>query len=227
VDHNFLDWSCIRRRLNKSRESTLHPINADLDNKFRFDKLRSGQLGNAARWRATYKRRRSRVAGAWTSVRIPTFNFNDGTAWRLGVRAPKRYFCVCTLTGGGRVAWIVRLVKTGADGEKQSDDVMKINRPDDLGDIANLGLPWPKGNVEERAGSEHQWQRRRGSKSGYMRRRIDASRADDGTVIFSVVVREWIDVVRRRGYRRTTVKSWPFRSWRDRSRSAMWRPGTG
>jgi hypothetical protein len=33
------------------------------------------------------------------------------------------------------------LVKTGADGEKQSAGVMKINRrPDDLGDIANLGL---------------------------------------------------------------------------------------
>jgi len=38
------------------------------------------------------------------------------------------------------VAWIVRLVRTEADGEKQPVDVMKINRPDDLGDIANLGL---------------------------------------------------------------------------------------
>jgi hypothetical protein len=35
------------------------------------------------------------------------------------------------------VAWIVTLVKTGADGEKQSADFMKINRPNDLGDIAN------------------------------------------------------------------------------------------
>ena len=38
------------------------------------------------------------------------------------------------------MAWIVRLVKTGADGEKQSAHVTEINRPDDLGDIASLGL---------------------------------------------------------------------------------------
>jgi hypothetical protein len=35
----------------------------------------------------------------------------------------------------------------------------------------------------------------RGSKSGYRRGRIDASRADDGTVIFSVAVPKWIDVL--------------------------------
>jgi hypothetical protein len=32
------------------------------------------------------------------------------------------------------------LVKTGLDGEGQSTDVMEINRPDNLGDIADLGL---------------------------------------------------------------------------------------
>jgi hypothetical protein len=37
------------------------------------------------------------------------------------------------------VASIARLVKTGADGEKQCTNVLKINPPDDLGDIANLG----------------------------------------------------------------------------------------
>jgi hypothetical protein len=42
-----------------------------------------------------------------------------------------------SLSGGRRVAWIVRLVKTGADGEKQSVDVVTINRPDDLIDITN------------------------------------------------------------------------------------------
>ena len=47
---------------------------------------------------------------------------------------------VLFLTGGGRVAWIVRLVKTGAEGEGQCTDVMEIIRPDDLGDIADLGL---------------------------------------------------------------------------------------
>jgi hypothetical protein len=40
---------------------------------------------------------------------------------------------------GERVAWILRLVKTGAAGEGRTLDVMEINRPDDLGDIANLG----------------------------------------------------------------------------------------
>jgi len=38
------------------------------------------------------------------------------------------------------VAWIVKLVKTEADGEERCADVMTINRPDDLADIANLGL---------------------------------------------------------------------------------------
>ncbi|HEX3991055.1 MAG TPA: hypothetical protein VHX39_07770 [Acetobacteraceae bacterium] len=38
------------------------------------------------------------------------------------------------------MAWIVRLVQLGADGSEPFADVMTINRPDDLGDIANLGL---------------------------------------------------------------------------------------
>ena len=63
-----------------------------------------------------------------------------GTAASLGVRGPERYFRVCSLTGGGRVVWIVRLVQVGADGEAPFVDVMTINRPDDLDDIANLGL---------------------------------------------------------------------------------------
>jgi hypothetical protein len=39
-----------------------------------------------------------------------------------------------------RVAWIVRLVEAGADGDGRSTDVMEIAKPDDLRDIANLGL---------------------------------------------------------------------------------------
>jgi hypothetical protein len=39
------------------------------------------------------------------------------------------------------VIWILSLVKTGAAGEVHAKDVMRIDRPDDLGDIANLGLP--------------------------------------------------------------------------------------
>jgi hypothetical protein len=45
------------------------------------------------------------------------------------------------------VAWIVRLVKTAADGENQSVDVMTINRADDLGDIATLGLTLADGKL--------------------------------------------------------------------------------
>jgi hypothetical protein len=45
------------------------------------------------------------------------------------------------------VAWAVRLVKTGTDGEEQRVDVMQINRPNDLGDIANLGLTMAEGKL--------------------------------------------------------------------------------
>jgi hypothetical protein len=63
-----------------------------------------------------------------------------GTAASLGVRVPERYFRVCYLTRGERVAWIVRLVQIGDDGDEPFADVMTINRPDGLDDIANLGL---------------------------------------------------------------------------------------
>ena len=45
------------------------------------------------------------------------------------------------------MAWIVRLVKTGTDGKKQSIDVATINRPDDLVEIANLGLTLAEGKL--------------------------------------------------------------------------------
>ncbi len=38
------------------------------------------------------------------------------------------------------MAWIVRVVKTGAEGEGLCTDVMEIDRPDNLSDIADLGL---------------------------------------------------------------------------------------
>src|ERR1700688_2358828 len=41
---------------------------------------------------------------------------------------------------GERVAWIIRLVKIGAEGEGRTLDVMEINRPDNLVAIADLGL---------------------------------------------------------------------------------------
>jgi hypothetical protein len=41
------------------------------------------------------------------------------------------------LTWGESVAWILRLVKIGTEGEGRSRDVIEIERPDD---IADLGL---------------------------------------------------------------------------------------
>ena len=38
------------------------------------------------------------------------------------------------------MAWILRLVQTGAEGEDSGTDLMEISRPDGLGDIAKLGL---------------------------------------------------------------------------------------
>src|SRR4051812_28784996 len=58
----------------------------------------------------------------------------DGGCRRRG------YCCGCSVTGDRRVVWIVRLVEAQADGEERCADVMKINRPEDLGDIADLGL---------------------------------------------------------------------------------------
>jgi hypothetical protein len=45
-----------------------------------------------------------------------------------------------SLCGMARVAWIVRLVEAGAGGDDRGTDVMEIAKPNDLRDIANLGL---------------------------------------------------------------------------------------
>ena len=45
------------------------------------------------------------------------------------------------------MAWILRLVKIGAEGDGHCTDVMEINRPDDLGDIADLGLTLAEGKL--------------------------------------------------------------------------------
>ena len=58
----------------------------------------------------------------------------------MGVRGPVGYSRVCSLTKGGCVAWILRLVKTGVEGEGPCTDVMEINRPADLTELANLGM---------------------------------------------------------------------------------------
>ena len=38
------------------------------------------------------------------------------------------------------MAWVLRLVEIGAEGEGSCADVMEISRPDSLIDIADLGL---------------------------------------------------------------------------------------
>src|SRR5689334_10244090 len=65
----------------------------------------------------------------------------SGTAASLGVLILKEGISASVRRpGGGRVAWIVRLVQIGAEGEGQATDVIEIDRPDDLGDITDLGL---------------------------------------------------------------------------------------
>jgi hypothetical protein len=61
---------------------------------------------------------------------------NRGCLHGLGILAP-------VLRTGGGVAWIMRLVKTGAEGEDPGTDLIEIRRPNGLGDIADLGLICP------------------------------------------------------------------------------------
>src|SRR3954453_1430717 len=60
---------------------------------------------------------------------------------KIGGAAPRGVFSGSfSRRGGADVAWIVRLVSTGAEGEERSTDVLRIARPDDLADLASLGL---------------------------------------------------------------------------------------
>src|SRR3954463_11821196 len=43
------------------------------------------------------------------------------------------------------MGWVLRLVETGVEGSSRSVDVMAIDRPGDLGDIAALGLTLAQG----------------------------------------------------------------------------------
>jgi hypothetical protein len=64
----------------------------------------------------------------------------------IGGARPKRVFSGSySRRGGGNVAWIVKLVSLGAEGEEHSTEVMRIARPDDLTDLAGLGLTLAEG----------------------------------------------------------------------------------
>ena len=43
------------------------------------------------------------------------------------------------------MAWIVKLVSVGTEGEEHSTDVMRIARPGELTDLASLGLTLAEG----------------------------------------------------------------------------------
>ena len=49
--------------------------------------------------------------------------------------------------GDSRMEWTLCLVGMGIDGQSRSFEVMAISRPDDLGDIANLGLTLAEGKL--------------------------------------------------------------------------------
>src|SRR3954454_11999950 len=60
---------------------------------------------------------------------------------KIGGAAPRRLFSGSfSRRGRADVAWIVRLVSTGAEGEEHSTDVLRVARPDNLADLASLGL---------------------------------------------------------------------------------------
>jgi hypothetical protein len=63
-----------------------------------------------------------------------------GDRRKFGGASARAVFSRLLSDQGWRVAWIVRLVQIGADGDEPFADVMTINRPDGLDDIANLGL---------------------------------------------------------------------------------------
>ena len=51
------------------------------------------------------------------------------------------------------MGWVLRLVETGVDGSSRSVDVMAIDCPGDLSDIADLGLTLVQGGLSSDWGS--------------------------------------------------------------------------
>jgi len=70
-----------------------------------------------------------------------------GDCLKIGGACARGVFSRLFSDRGGRVAWIVRLVTTGVDSEEQCVDLMQIDRRDDLGDIADLGLTLADGKL--------------------------------------------------------------------------------
>src|SRR4051794_6937032 len=68
-----------------------------------------------------------------------------GDCHKIGGAAAVGYVRVRSLTEGGCVAWVLRLVDISAEGEGRGTDVMEISRPDSLVDLASLGLTLDEG----------------------------------------------------------------------------------
>jgi hypothetical protein len=74
-----------------------------------------------------------------TSCRIAVMH-RCGTAAELGVATALDQTWRLSNAGSERVAWIVRLVKVGVEGETCCNDVMAFERPVGLRTMADLGL---------------------------------------------------------------------------------------
>ena len=68
------------------------------------------------------------------------------------------------------MAWIVRLLSTGAEGEEHGTDVLRIARPSNPADLASLGLTPGEGNGSRPACSGRSSPRRPGSMPRAVRR---------------------------------------------------------
>src|SRR3954470_17704304 len=65
---------------------------------------------------------------------------SGGDRREIGGATAVGYIRPRSLTEGGCVAWVLRLVEIGTEGEGSCADVVEISRPDGLVDIADLGL---------------------------------------------------------------------------------------
>ena len=72
-----------------------------------------------------------------------TSGSGSGTGAKLGVPARAGYPLLLFLDRGG-VEWILKLAVAGDEGP--CVDIMEISKPDDLHDIANLGLTLTEAN---------------------------------------------------------------------------------
>src|SRR3954470_20356927 len=63
-----------------------------------------------------------------------------GDRREIGGTTAVGYFRARSLTEGGYVTWVLRLVEIGAEGEGSCADVVEISRPDGFVDITDLGL---------------------------------------------------------------------------------------